>query len=135
MILYELKCPSGHVFEGWFRSSDLYEEQREAGEIACPVCGTSDVVKAPMAPRLVRSDRSPQPEPAEQMALLRGLRRAVETKCEDVGDRFAEEARKIHYGETDPHGIYGQTSESEAEALAEEGIAFGRIPWVPLADN
>ncbi len=65
MILYELKCPDGHVFEGWFRNSDLYEEQREAGEIACPVCGTSDVVKAPMAPRLARSDRSPHAEPAE----------------------------------------------------------------------
>ena len=134
MILYELKCPDGHVFEGWFRNSDFYDEQREAGEIACPVCGACDVVKAPMAPRLARSDKSSL-EPAERMAALRGLRRAVETKCENVGDRFAEEARKIHYGETDPRDIYGQTSESEADALAEEGIAFGRIPWVPLADN
>ncbi|MGB8841637.1 MAG: DUF1178 family protein [Aliidongia sp.] len=134
MILYELKCPSGHVFEGWFRSSDFYEEQREAGEIACPVCGACDVEKAPMAPRLARSDKS-SPGPAERMAALRGLRRAVETKCENVGDRFAEEARKIHYGETDPRDIYGQTSESEADALADEGITFGRIPWVPLADN
>jgi hypothetical protein len=134
MILYELKCPSEHFFEGWFRSSAGYEEQREAGEIACPVCGAHDVVKAMMAPRLARSEKS-LPGPAEQLQLLRGLRQAVESKCENVGERFAEEARKIHYGETDPRGIYGQTSEAEAEQLADEGVAFAKIPWVPLADG
>jgi len=134
MILYELKCPSEHFFEGWFRSSDGYEEQREAGEIACPVCGAHDVVKAMMAPRLARSEKS-GPNAAEQLQLLRGLRQAVESKCENVGERFAEEARKIHYGETDPRGIYGSTSEAEAEQLADEGVTFAKIPWVPLADG
>jgi hypothetical protein len=134
MILYQLKCPSDHCFEGWFRNSDSYEEQRAAGEIACPICSDHDIAKAPMAPRLARSEKS-LPTPAEQLQALRGLRRAVETKCEDVGDRFAEEARKIHYGETKERGIYGKTSESEAESLADEGIEFGRIPWVPVTDG
>ncbi|MEI9983907.1 MAG: DUF1178 family protein [Aliidongia sp.] len=140
MILYELRCPSEHFFEGWFRSSDGYEEQRDAGEIACPVCGRHDIDKAPMAPRLGRSDKSlPAPtQPAgamEQVQLLRSLRRAIETGCEDVGERFAEEARKIHYGEADARGIYGNTSAEEAEKLADEGVEFARIPWVPLADG
>jgi hypothetical protein len=134
MILYELRCPSDHSFEGWFRNSDFYEEQREAGEIACPICGARDIVKAPMAPRVARSEKSP-PSPTEQLQLLRGLRRAVETKCENVGERFAEEARKIHYGEADPRAIYGDTDPAEAEKLADEGIEFARIPWVPLADG
>jgi hypothetical protein len=140
MILYELRCPSEHFFEGWFRSSDGYDEQRDAGEIACPVCGRRDIDKAPMAPRLGRSDKTlPAPtQPAgtmEQVQLLRSLRRAIETGCEDVGERFAEEARKIHYGEADARGIYGNTSTEEAEKLADEGVEFARIPWVPLADG
>jgi|SRR5580658_649418 hypothetical protein len=134
MILYELKCPSEHVFEGWFRSSDAYDEQRATGEIACPVCGASDIAKAPMAPRLARSEKS-GPDVAQRLQMLRGLRRAVESQCENVGDRFAEEARKIHYGETEQRGIYGDTSEAEAEALSDEGIEFGRIPWLPIADS
>ena len=134
MILYELKCPAEHFFEGWFRNSEAYDEQRAAGEIACPVCGVHDIDKAPMAPRLARSEKS-LPSPAEQLQLLRGLRKAIETKCENVGENFAEEARKIHYGETDPRGIYGNTSAEEAEKLADEGIEFARIPWVPPADS
>jgi hypothetical protein len=141
MILYELKCPSEHFFEGWFRSSDGYEEQREAGEIACPVCGAHEVEKAIMAPRLGRSDKAlpakaaKLPTPMEQLQLLRGLRKAIETNAENVGDRFAEEARKIHYGEADARGIYGDTSPEEAEKLADEGIDFAQVPWVPLADG
>jgi len=144
MILYELKCPAEHFFEGWFRSSDEYDEQRAAGEIACPICGTHDIEKAMMAPRLGRSDKNlpakPEmaaklPNPMEQLQLLRGLRKAIETGCENVGDRFAEEARKIHYGETDARGIYGNTSSEEAERLADEGIDFAKVPWVPLADG
>lgn len=134
MILYELKCPAEHFFEGWFRNSDSYDEQCQAGEIACPVCGAHEVVKAPMAPRLARSDKS-LPNPAEQLQLLRGLRRAVETKCENVGENFAEEARKIHYGEADARSIYGNTTAEEADKLVEEGVEFARIPWIPLADS
>jgi hypothetical protein len=97
-----------------------------------------------MAPRLGRSDKNlpakPEmaaklPNPMEQLQLLRGLRKAIETGCENVGDRFAEEARKIHYGETDARGIYGNTSSEEAERLADEGIDFAKVPWVPLADG
>ena len=144
MILYELKCPAEHFFEGWFRSSDGYDEQRAAGEIACPICGTHEIEKAMMAPRLGRSDKNlpatPEkaaklPSPMEQLQLLRGLRKAIETGCENVGDRFAEEARKIHYGEADARGIYGNTSSEEAEKLSDEGIDFAQVPWVPLADG
>ena len=134
MILYELKCSAEHFFEGWFRSSDGYDEQRAAGEISCPVCGGREIDKAPMAPRLARPSRD-QLSPREQLQLLRGLRKAIETGCENVGDRFAEEARKIHYGETDARGIYGNTSSEEAEKLADEGIEFAKVPWVPLADS
>lgn len=141
MILYELKCASEHFFEGWFRNSDVYDEQYQAGEIACPVCGDRGIAKAPMAPRVSRSgavepvETPALPDSVERLRLLRGLRRAIETGCEDVGERFAEEARKIHYGETDPRGIYGNTSAEEAEKLADEGVEFARVPWVPLADG
>ncbi len=144
MILYELKCPSEHFFEGWFRNSDGYDEQRAAGEIACPICGTHEIEKAMMAPRLGRSAKNlpakPEkaaklPTPMEQLQLLRGLRKAIESNAENVGDRFAEEARKIHYGEADARGIYGDTSPEEAEKLADEGIDFAQVPWVPLADG
>jgi hypothetical protein len=141
MILYELKCPSEHFFEGWFRNSDGFDEQSQAGEIACPVCGDRRIAKAPMAPRLARSAEPRATAPAaapsagEQLQMLRNLRRAIEHGCEDVGERFAEEARKIHYGEADARGIYGETSAEQAEELADEGVEFSRIPWVPLADG
>jgi hypothetical protein len=133
MILYELRCRSDHSFEGWFRNSGGYEEQLAAGEITCPICGDTNVDKAPMAPRVVRGTAGPSEAQALQM--LRALRRAVEAKCEDVGGRFAEEARKIHYGETAQRGIYGNTTADEAEALADEGIEIARIPWIPVTDS
>jgi hypothetical protein len=134
MILYELRCPSDHHFEGWFRNSDAFEAQQAAQEIACPVCGDKSVDRAPMAPAVGRKANS-LPDPAQAITLLRTLRKVVEESHENVGDRFAEEARKIHYGETDARGIYGQTTEEEAEELADEGIEVARIPWVPLADS
>ena len=134
MILYELRCTSDHRFEGWFRNSDAFEAQQSAHEIACPVCGDSSVDRALMAPAVSRKANS-RPDPAQVITLLRTLRKVVEENHENVGDRFAEEARKIHYGETDARGIYGQATEAEAEELADEGIEVGRLPWVPLADS
>lgn len=135
MIRFTLRCASGHEFEGWFRDGANFEAQREAGEIACPECGNTGVEKGLMAPNIAPSRRKAPPiSPAQMRAALVELRRQVETNCDYVGERFAEEARKIHYGEADPHGIYGEASNEEAHDLAEEGISFGRIPWITPTD-
>lgn len=132
MILFTLKCHSDHTFEAWFKDGATYERQARAGTIACPQCGDSRVEKAPMAPRLAKS--APASDAAELRRALQLLRKHVETHCDHVGDRFAEEARKIHYGESPARGIYGEASAEEARQLADEGVAFGRIPWVPTSD-
>ena len=135
MILFTLRCASGHEFDGWFRDGDAFEVQQKAGEITCPECGDAQVEKALMAPNIARSrGRTPALSPAQMRAALVELRRQVETNCDYVGERFAEEARKIHYGETDPHGIYGEASADESRELADEGIEVGRIPWVSPTD-
>ncbi len=165
MILYDLKCRKHHVFETWFRDSASYEEQVAAGAISCPTCGSRKVEKALMAPRLSRSGRTRDAarqsgedkgrggpgggpggkmatravketaEAAEVMGKLRELRQNVEENCDYVGGEFAEEARKIHYGEEDPRNIYGETSDKQAEELHEEGVTFSRIPWAPRQDS
>ncbi len=165
MILYDLKCRKDHVFETWFRDSAAYEEQVAAGAIACPTCGSRKIEKAVMAPRLVRGGRAGDDaaagpggesegeaeggpeggmamravkgtaEAAELMGQLRELRQKVEENCDYVGGNFAEEARKIHYGEEDPRNIYGETSDEQAEELHEEGVTFSRIPWAPRHDS
>jgi hypothetical protein len=144
MIVYDLKCRKGHGFEAWFRDSAAYDAQVGAGGVACPLCGSKKVEKAPMAPRLAKggtggeaSDpvESESAQAAEAMKALRDLRQKVEENCDYVGPGFAEEARKIHYGETDARNIYGETSDEEAEALSEEGVSFGRIPWAPRQDS
>lgn len=159
MILYRLRCSKGHEFDSWFKDSKTYERQEKKSLVGCAVCGDSKVKRAIMAPRIGKKGKgkaveveapvpAPAPAPAptaeqQQMAALarkvpKELREAllkvraeVEKNCEHVGDRFAEEARKIHYGESDKRGIYGETTDEEAEALADEGIEFGRLPWIP----
>lgn len=135
MILFTLRCASGHEFEAWFRDGDSFEAQQQAGEITCPDCGNGKVEKALMAPNLGRSHKKGPPlSPAQMRAALVELRRQVETNCDYVGERFAEEARKIHYGEVDAHGIYGEATKEESRELADEGISFGQIPWIPTTD-
>ena len=135
MILFTLRCASGHEFDGWFRDGDGFETQQKAHEVACPECGDTQVEKAVMAPRIGRSrEKTPAPSPAQMRAALVELRRQVEANCDYVGERFAEEARRIHHGEADPHGIYGEATSEESKELAEEGISFGRIPWVSSTD-
>ncbi len=158
MILYRLRCSKGHEFESWFKDSKTYERQEKKSLVGCAVCGDGKVVRAPMAPRLSKGSKkvevekpaagtpatppAPSPEQQQMAALAKHMpkelreallkvRAEVEKNCEHVGTKFAEEARKIHYGESDKRGIYGETSEEEAEALAEEGIEFGRLPWIP----
>src|SRR6516165_12488168 len=137
MILFTLRCPQGHEFEGWFRDTSGFEAQQNAAEIACPNCGDTAVEKAVMAPRLGRSQVAGPPPVAlaEMRKALTELRRQIETHCDYVGGRFAEEARRIHYGETESRGIYGEASREESRELVDEGISFGQIPWLPYADG
>jgi len=115
----------------------------ERGEVSCPVCGDTAVSKAPMAPRIgrggsVADDRRREVQAqnqAEAARLLSELRSTIEQNCDYVGDRFAEEARRIHYGETDAHGIYGETTQEEAQALKDEGVDCYRVPWLPRSDS
>lgn len=139
MIVYDLRCPNDHVFEAWFRDSAGFDEQVRAAEVACPSCGSTKLAKAPMAPNIAGSRRDgPPPDgdgPAEMMAKLRKLRAEVEKNSEHVGPRFPEEARKIHYGETEPRNIHGDASREDARALHDEGIEFAVIPWVTRTDS
>jgi hypothetical protein len=148
MILYRLRCSDDHEFEGWFRNADAYDKQRDVGALECPICGSKDVAKALMAPSIAKGREVAVPAPAAQPPAeiqamhpaakqaaelkrqLRALRQVVEQNCDYVGDRFAEEARKIHYGEVDARGIYGESTPEESERLKDEGIEFGAIPWV-----
>ncbi len=135
MILFALRCAADHEFEGWFRDGAMFDKQSAGGKITCPQCGNNDVTKAPMAPRVARSRKAEAaPSPAHLRTALQELRRHVETNCDYVGERFAEEARRIHYGESDPRGIYGETSAEDAAGLADEGIEVSRIPWLPRSD-
>lgn len=140
MILYDVRCSNGHVFEGWFRDGASYDEQAEAGAVVCPVCGDTAVAKAPMAPRIASGrgrggGQAGARMPVEMREALVKLRGEVESKCDYVGGEFPEEARKIHYGETGKRDIYGEATDDEARELTEEGIKVGKIPWIPRTDS
>ena len=147
MIHYDLTCEKGHAFDGWFRNSAAYDEQASRGLVTCSQCGSAKVEKQLMAPGIPvksnRKDDGPRkmvaapadPKLAELMTMMREMRRHVEENAEYVGDRFAEEARKIHYEETEQRGIYGQTTPDEAKALIEEGIAVHPLPRLPEDGN
>ncbi len=142
MILYELACTTAHQFEAWFRDIATYDAQCAAGDIMCPFCGSTGVTKAPMAPNVATgAHKGATAEPrAREVAeqIMRGVRRLhrhVEENCEYVGDRFAEEARSIHFGETEGRDIYGEATDQEATELDEDGIEFHRIPWTPRRNS
>ncbi len=138
MILFNLRCGEDHTFEAWFRDGATYERQSAVGEVVCPVCGVTQIEKAPMAPRLATS-ASRNERDVEMAQQIRGafaeLRNHVEKSCDYVGADFAEEARKIHYGEEKKRNIYGEASSEEAKELVDEGVAFGRIPWSQRSDS
>jgi hypothetical protein len=127
MIVYQLACGEGHFFEGWFASAEACERQAAAGQVSCPACSSAEVRKLPSAPYVKASGGAARPAPAGQAALrgkaLRALRKLILANTEDVGRRFAEVARRIHYGEEEARGIRGQATLAEAAELAEEGIA------------
>lgn len=151
MIHYALRCDSAHEFDGWFRDSATFERMARRGLVDCPKCGSTSVSRALMAPAVAPSREPPPPAPAPRpaaegkavagqmpaaaLAMLQRMRAEIEKNCDYVGPRFAEEARKIHAGESDARGIYGEASSEDAEALREEGIGFRTIPWVPRADG
>jgi hypothetical protein len=129
MIVFDLKCAEGHVFEGWFGSGADYEDQQARGLVSCPVCGAARVEKAPMAPA-VPAKGNAAPDPAivkKMMAEMASLQKKMLEKSEHVGDRFADEARAIHLGEAEARAIHGRASKDEAAKLVDEGV-----PIAPL---
>ncbi len=140
MITYHLRCDKEHQFEGWFADSATCDSQLEEHAVECPFCGSAEVSKAIMAPRIAKGASrksvavAPAKEAVQLKQALRQLRNQVEQNCDYVGDQFAEEARKIHYGEADSRGIYGESTDKEATELADEGIEVSRIPWLPRED-
>jgi hypothetical protein len=157
MIHYQVRCSHDHEFDGWFKDSAAFDKQTKRGLVECPVCGDTRVERALMAPAVPKKRAkpiavAPAPEappaeappvpavaggrmPAHLRAMLQHLRSEVERNCDYVGPQFANEARKIHNGESEPRGIYGEATPEESEALADDGIEVGKIPWVPLADG
>lgn len=139
MISFNLRCAKDHEFEGWFKDSASFDTQIAQKKIDCPVCGSRKVEKALSRPNISsgRTQGAAQAEAARKMRdTLREFRRKVESTHEHVGERFAEEARKIHYGETEARGIYGEATGEEAQSLADEGIAVAQIPWIEeVKDN
>ena len=136
MILFDLRCSQGHEFEAWFRDGATYDRQAAEGAIACAVCGDTAVSKALMAPAVATGGARLDPEQAA--AALRSLRKIqshIEQNFDHVGPQFAEEARKMHYGEADKRSIYGEATRSEAKELRDEGIPVGQIPWLPRHDG
>lgn len=144
MIKYALACEQAHEFESWFPSSEAFETQRKRGFVTCPFCNSAKVEKQIMAPAVSRTDKIPTAPAADPQAVavltererelraaLRTLREYVMKNAENVGKAFVEEARKMHYGETEERSIYGEADMEEARALLEEGIEVLPMPVVP----
>ena len=142
MILFDLNCENGHQFEAWFPSNSKFEVQRKKKLISCPYCENTNVKKSLMAPNLNLSNKSKikvkDDSKAIQESKLRQqvlkLKKYIEKNTENVGKNFAEEARKIYYGEKKSKPIRGETTEHEAKELADEGIPFSKLPWSSRED-
>lgn len=129
MIRYDLKCDNGDEFEAWFGSIADYDKQAAAGLVECPHCGSKHVSKAPMAPAVVTGrTKEARRERAVAMAMAAKVREHIKDNFDYVGDQFADEARKIHTGESDERPIWGEATPEQAEQLAEEGIAAAPLP-------
>jgi hypothetical protein len=133
VIAFRLVCKDGHEFEGWFSNSEAYAAQAKAGDLVCPVCGNEDVTKAIMAPAVKTSKARPETASEQQKLkqFVAGFRKYVEENADYVGPKFPEEARKIHYGETEARHIYGESTVREAKELIEEGIEIAPMPPDP----
>ena len=139
MIVYRLNCSSGHEFEGWFRDSKTFDAQSKKNALECPLCGDRKVTKAIMAPALRKAgggtpaqlNSTPAPDSQKLRQFMAGYRKFIEENAEYVGPKFPEEARKIHYGETEERHIYGESSLKDARELIQEGIEIAPVPPDP----
>ena len=141
MIQYSLHCAKGHGFDAWFKNAAAFDEQQARGIVTCAICGSSEVSKALMAPALARSGSeklsltSAAPDAVTMRAMLRAYRQKVVSEADNVGDKFAEEARKIHFEEVEARGIYGQATREELSGLVEDGVSFMPLPDLPEEHN
>jgi hypothetical protein len=146
MIRYNLRCDNGHAFESWFQSSSAYDSQVKRKLVTCAICGSAKVEKAIMAPQLAGTKKKAEntPSPAdtsstslmmaperELRAKLKELRDHIVKNADNVGERFPEEARKMHYGDIEHRAIYGEASAEEAKSLIEEGVEVAPLPVLP----
>jgi len=131
VISYSLRCHKGHEFDGWFRDSAAFDQQSERGQLNCPSCNSARVEKAIMAPAVngtKKTARSKAGDAKQMRQFATGLRKYIQEHAEYVGPNFAEEARKIHYGETNDRHIYGEATHKEAQELVEEGVDVAPLP-------
>ena len=129
MIIFDLRCaPAGHVFEAWFGSTEDYDEQRGRGLVLCPLCGSSKVEKAPMAPKVAGKGDDGAAVKAFMSEMAAAQKQLLE-KSEHVGDRFPDEARAIHLGEAEARAIHGRASAEDADSLRDEGIPIAPLPF------
>ncbi len=147
MIRFSLHCQHDHGFDVWFSSGDDFDAQSARGLLVCPHCGSQSISKTIMAPAVATGGKRPESEslsmmaepmsegPAGMVEQLKSLVRAVKAGSENVGERFGEEARKIHYGESEARPIIGQASPTEVHALAQEGIPILPLPRLPEDAN
>ena len=146
MIRYALACENGHQFESWFAGSQAFDTLRKADAVLCPECGSAAVEKALMTPQISTARKKDAKKDkvrlaanhgmrAEAVAAIRKIRDHVTENADYVGDKFPEEARKIHYEEAEKRGIYGEATADEAKALAEEGVEFHPLPILPEEQN
>ena len=144
MIVFDLLCGTDHEFESWFQDSAAFEKLAKAGHAVCPICGDTKISKSLMAPAVSGTKKKSNEKMAisakaaqqmgKYMEAVKDMREQVEKNCDYVGEKFPEEARKMHYGEAETRNIYGEASDTEAEALQEEGVEVQRIPWAPSED-
>jgi hypothetical protein len=141
LIRFSLICDSEHEFEAWFRSSDDFETQKKRGFVDCPSCGSHKVEKALMAPAVSTARKQEKvalamgEEQRRMMTQMKAIAEKIRSNADYVGDKFAEEARKIHFGEADQRGIYGEATLEEAKSLAEDGVDFMPVPVFPEDQN
>jgi hypothetical protein len=138
LIRYSLICDHGHEFEGWFSESADFDRQKESGFLTCPVCASASISKTLMAPSVATARQKEAGQKLvfdqvqkEAFSKLTEAVAAVKANSEDVGERFPEEARKIHYGESEARGIIGNATQDEVHALIDEGIEVAPLPVLP----
>lgn len=141
MIKFGLICEREHAFDGWFRSNDDFDRQKKRGLVECPACGSAKVEKALMAPAVSTGRKKDKIALAmnesqkQAMQQLKALSQKMRENSDYVGDKFADEARKIHFGETEARGIYGEATPDEAKGLIDDGVEFMPIPTFPDDQN